>query len=612
MRTIVTSTCPNHESMCTGKDVNGCGYPIGTNGDATEATDQGITKIVPAAPILKTTYTADDVKCEMGAIAYALNGVSIFSGAVESDCSILDVEDDVAEWTSFDCCSGHSELSGMYHYHFPPSCLLAQLDDYGDGHSPQIGWSYDGFPIYGPLGPGGVEIMNCGVDGADATYCQDECGGYEGELSGVDTYTYRYYFTGKTSDLNALPSDPKPDSAELYFPFTINCYRGCTYDEMAAGTCAGAAGTTDAHVAEAHPGVTEVLGVQCTDGLYYADYVAGAAASPTAAPVDALAGACASDGDWPFYCTEAEAVAVSPDGTAHAMGDLYMPDGVSMVMDGTYAGDADACECGSSDDSMAMDDHGHDHDDHDDSMAMDDDDDDALNSACAANVDAFYACLGIEEPADDDDGDDDDGDDDWSPTSCADATAADSLFWSHCEGNPAGDQCTDEWEAYVECIFTAAASMGFGLDCGFECTVAEESVAGSMSVSGISLEDAEAQAAVFVAAIASAAGVADSAVAVTFAASSRRKLSAGVDIAYTIATDSTTTDTVLADMAALTASDFDSELATAAADAGESATFAAVATEEITAPEEVDSDLSGAATLGVAGVAALVAALAAL
>ena len=153
MRTIVTSTCPNHESMCTGKDVNGCGYPIGTNGDATEATDQGITKIVPAHPILKTTYTADDVKCEMGAIAYALNGVSIFSGAVESDCSILDVEDDIAEWTSFDCCSGHSELSGMYHYHFPPSCLLAQLDDYSDGHSPQIGWSLDGFPVYGPVEP---------------------------------------------------------------------------------------------------------------------------------------------------------------------------------------------------------------------------------------------------------------------------------------------------------------------------------------------------------------------------------------------------------------------------------------------------------------------------
>ena len=79
MRTIVTSTCPNHESMCTGKDVNGCGYPIGTNGDATEATDQGITKIVPALPILKTTYTVDDVKCEMGAIAYALKRLALLA-----------------------------------------------------------------------------------------------------------------------------------------------------------------------------------------------------------------------------------------------------------------------------------------------------------------------------------------------------------------------------------------------------------------------------------------------------------------------------------------------------------------------------------------------------
>ena len=109
---------------------------------------------------------------------------------------------------------------------------MAQLDDFSDGHSPQIGWSFDGFPIYGPNGPGGVEIRNCGVEGADETYCQDECGGFQGEIAGVDEYTYRYYFTGKTSDLDSLPSDPKPDSAELYFPFSINCYRVCTYEEM--------------------------------------------------------------------------------------------------------------------------------------------------------------------------------------------------------------------------------------------------------------------------------------------------------------------------------------------------------------------------------------------
>ena len=82
-RTIVTTTCPNHEAMCTGKDgVSGCGA-IGANGDSTEASVQDVTKVVPASPVLKTRYTADDTKCEMGEIAYALNGVSIFSGAVE-------------------------------------------------------------------------------------------------------------------------------------------------------------------------------------------------------------------------------------------------------------------------------------------------------------------------------------------------------------------------------------------------------------------------------------------------------------------------------------------------------------------------------------------------
>ena len=127
------------------------------------------------------------------------------------------------------------------------------------------------FHADGPLGPGGVEIRNCGASGAHPTYCQDKCGGYEGELAGVDDFTYRYYFTGATSDLDSLPSDPKPDDATLYFPFTINCYRGCTYDEMTAGSCSGTSGVADGYVAEANAGVTEILGVQCLDGLGYDD-----------------------------------------------------------------------------------------------------------------------------------------------------------------------------------------------------------------------------------------------------------------------------------------------------------------------------------------------------
>ena len=127
------------------------------------------------------------------------------------------------------------------------------------------------FRADGPFGPGGVQIQNCGTAGADATYCQDECGGYEGELDGVDNYKYRYYVTGKVGDLNALPSNPKPDSEALYFPYTIRCHRGVTVSEYnsVSGTTDG---FTSAHTATAHPGYTTPLPVQCLDNKGLEDY----------------------------------------------------------------------------------------------------------------------------------------------------------------------------------------------------------------------------------------------------------------------------------------------------------------------------------------------------
>ena len=142
------------------------------------------------------------------------------------------------------------------------------------------------FRADGPLGPGGVEIRNCGTAGADATYCQDECGGYEGELDGVDNYKYRYYVTGKVGDLNALPSNPKPDSEALYFPYTIRCHRGATVSEY--NSVSGSNGYTSAHTATAHPGYTTPLPVQCLDGKGLDDYdVFASAPAPTPRPTPA-------------------------------------------------------------------------------------------------------------------------------------------------------------------------------------------------------------------------------------------------------------------------------------------------------------------------------------
>ena len=289
-RTIVTNGCPNHESYCTGKPgpAPTC-KDKGEQGSDTEAIQQDVNVDIPANPILKSSYEPGELDCSMGAIAYALNGIGFYSGAVGYDengnCPQLDVADPEAEWISFDCCTGHSDYEYAYHYHFPPSCLLAQANKaapISDGHSAQVGWAQDGFPIYGPLGPGGVEIRNCGTSGAHATYCQDECGGYEGELPGVDNYKYRYYITGKVGDLDTLPSTPMPDSEELYYPYTIRCYRGCTLSsgisdfKSCADTTTGATdGFTSAHTVVDGPGLdgyTTPLAVQCLDGDSYTDY----------------------------------------------------------------------------------------------------------------------------------------------------------------------------------------------------------------------------------------------------------------------------------------------------------------------------------------------------
>ena len=175
-RTIVSAGCPNHESYCTGKPANKptCDEE-GLKGSGTEATDQDLNVEVPANPKLlsasdwaavladaatvpaagATLSGSNSLDCEMGGIAYALNGVVFYSGAVgnkllDPPCPQLDIYDATAEWISFDCCSGHSSGTGGYHYHFPPSCLIAQANadaPISDGHSSQIGWAQDGFPI---------------------------------------------------------------------------------------------------------------------------------------------------------------------------------------------------------------------------------------------------------------------------------------------------------------------------------------------------------------------------------------------------------------------------------------------------------------------------------
>jgi len=255
-RTVTTNSCPNHYSYCTGKDgVSGCGA-IGEEGSDTEALVASTSYEIPAEPVLQTTGAVTDTACETGAIAFALNGVAFYSGAVDSMCTLLDVDDDTSEWTAFDFCSGHSTGDGNYHYHFPPSCLITQaMESEGKStsdHSPQIGWAMDGFPIYGPRGSGGNMMSNS--ESCTGSYCLDECSGREEEMPSVDDFKYRYYVTGTIGDLTSLPSSPTPSADD--YPFTLLCYKGCQWADLISGSCTGDTGVTDSYSATALTGYT--------------------------------------------------------------------------------------------------------------------------------------------------------------------------------------------------------------------------------------------------------------------------------------------------------------------------------------------------------------------
>ncbi len=54
------------------------------------------------------------------------------------------------EGSSFDDCLGHPDQSGCYHHHVNPKCLYNSADS--TQHSPIIGYSFDGYPVYGAYG----------------------------------------------------------------------------------------------------------------------------------------------------------------------------------------------------------------------------------------------------------------------------------------------------------------------------------------------------------------------------------------------------------------------------------------------------------------------------
>jgi len=236
---------------------------------------------MPSSPMLESSSTVD-LSGQGGGVGVLFNGAYLFSAFAGPNYPLTGYSKSATylEGDTFEKCGCHSSSSSSagYHCHIPPSCLLHQLGETTTGHSPQVGWAPDGFPVYGPRGPGGALIKLCSEStNTDTTNCLDACSGLEMELADVDNFTYRYYMTGEdfldgsNSDDPLEGSDPiNPLSTAPYYPFTPICYRGCCPSGVTCSgsraslpSCSGSAtaGTTSSYTASAKwPAGLEVYG----------------------------------------------------------------------------------------------------------------------------------------------------------------------------------------------------------------------------------------------------------------------------------------------------------------------------------------------------------------
>jgi hypothetical protein len=127
----------------------------------------------------------------MGPIGYAVNGVAIFNAldALGRDAVAHEV---------LDRCDGHPERTGTYHYHHIPDCLLKGQP--ATAPSKLAGWALDGYPIFGPRGPGGKLWTDAELD---------VCHGRTGVVT-IDGKRVRTYYYAAT----------------LEYPYTLGCFHG--------------------------------------------------------------------------------------------------------------------------------------------------------------------------------------------------------------------------------------------------------------------------------------------------------------------------------------------------------------------------------------------------
>jgi hypothetical protein len=126
--------------------------------------------------------------CVGGEVGIAVSGIPIFNGfdAGGRDAVAHEIQD---------ACGGHPQVSGLYHYHGPSTCVAT-------GDSELFGYAFDGFGIFSNIEKG-VSLSNDDLD---------ECHGHRHEIAwdGAKKTMYHYHLTKE-------------------FPYTVGCFRGTKY-----------------------------------------------------------------------------------------------------------------------------------------------------------------------------------------------------------------------------------------------------------------------------------------------------------------------------------------------------------------------------------------------
>lgn len=168
-------------------------YPVARSDDAYQydrnpntISAQTISFTLPATPSV-----ASQPACVPGGPIGVLLTGSVFFNALDAEG-----RDAVAHELQ-DACQGHPERTGSYHYHNLTSCLD---DGSGSGHSPLMGYAFDGFGIYGHHGEGGAALSN-----ADLDACHGHTHTVQWDGQNVELYHYH---------------------ATWEYPYTIGCFKG--------------------------------------------------------------------------------------------------------------------------------------------------------------------------------------------------------------------------------------------------------------------------------------------------------------------------------------------------------------------------------------------------